>query len=80
MGGGVEDRQVFGVTRYHMCVLRFLLWTQWLHPAAQVRDGQMLLVTSLLDLNSDTIPCLLPLESITGWKREAFHNCGGKKL
>lgn len=49
-------------------------------PSRCSRDGQMLLVTSLLDLNSVTVPCLLPLESITDWKRETFHDCGGEKL
>lgn len=54
--GGSQDHWVFGVTRYHMCTDRIVTCPQSLHVSAQVRKGQLLLVTPLLDLNPETFP------------------------
>ena len=54
--GGAEDCWVFGVTRYHMCIDRVVTCPQSLCASAQVRKGQLFLVTPLLHLNPKTFP------------------------
>lgn len=54
--GGAEECWVFGVTRYHMCIDRVVMCPQSLHASAQIRKGQLLLVSPLLELNPEIFP------------------------